>query len=118
MDISITAIERNLRLYGVPFGMMVIGGIGLLLVDPSSQVTGSVGQVLAPLKRYAFLGLGSLAMAGALWGGWRAWLEWRWANGNLVGGCYSCGGSIRHLRGRYGDYSKCLMCGAKQKGHH
>jgi hypothetical protein len=116
MDINITAIERNLRLYAAPAFLIVLGLVGVLLIDPSGQGATGVGVLAIPIKRFVFAGAGVLTMVGALWLGYRGWLEWRWERGS-DGGCRKCGGSMQHLDGRYGTYSKCLMCGAKRKGY-
>lgn len=118
VDINITAIERNLRLYALPGAMVVIGVVGSLLVDPNPAHTGTVVDMLEPAKRYVSLAFALVALAGALWGGYRAWLEWRWEQGMSSGGCLNCGGDMQQFEGRYGNYSKCLMCGSKRKGHH
>lgn len=118
VDINITAIERNLRLYALPVAMMMIGVTASLLLDPVPARAGAPFGMLAPVMRYASLGFALLGLAGALWGGYRAWLEWRWGQGLSEGGCLRCGGDMQHLDGRYGSYSKCLMCGAKRKGHY
>ncbi|MCY1544850.1 hypothetical protein D9M68_807580 [compost metagenome] len=118
MDINITAIERNLRLYGLPAFLILIGLIGVILIDPSSAPTNPMLQAIAPIKKMAFYGAAGLGSFGALWALRMAWLEYRWSRGELDGGCHNCGGPMRHLDGRYGAYSKCLMCGSKRKGWH
>jgi hypothetical protein len=116
VDINITAIERNLRLYAAPGSLALLGLAGLLLVDPSGQGVTGLASMAVPIKRVVFAGAGVLTMVGALWLGYRGWLEWRWERGS-VGGCRKCGGSMQRLNGRYGPYSKCLMCGVKRKGY-
>ncbi|MNR69357.1 hypothetical protein D3C85_1945410 [compost metagenome] len=49
---------------------------------------------------------------------WRWGLLYLWETGKLEGGCYSCGGPVSHKDGRYGPYSKCLICGSKREGWH
>lgn len=115
MDINLTAIERNLRLYGVPGVVTVLGVAGTLLIDPHPAGAG-LQKMLAPLASGAFIACMAASAVGALWLGWRAVLEWRWERGTLDGGCVSCGGVMRHLDGRYGAYSKCMMCGEKREG--
>ncbi len=118
MDINVTAIERNLRLYALPGALAVLGLIGVLLIDPSATSTDPNLKMVAPVKRVIFCGAASVAGFGLLWALYNAWLEHRWQQGDLIGGCDHCAGPMRHLNGRYSAYSKCLMCGSKRKGHH
>lgn len=118
MNINVTAIERNIRLYALP-GLLTLIGIGtMLLIDPSAASVRPFDQMIAPLKRGVFWVAVMLAVGGIVWSLYRAWLEFRWIRGELLGGCDNCGGPLRHLDGRYGAYSKCLMCGSKRKGWH
>ena len=116
MDINITAIERSLRLYSAPGFLTLLGIVGLILIDPSGQGVSGVGVLAIPVKRFAFAAAGLIGIGGALWLGYRGWQEWRWERGELDGDCRECGGVVRHLTGRYGSYSKCMMCGAKRRG--
>lgn len=118
MDINITAIERNLRLYGLPTFLMLPGLAGIILIDPSSKPANPFLQMVAPLSHALFFGAAGLVVVGAIWALWNAWLEYRWMRGDLAGGCDHCAGPMRHLTGRYGAYSKCLMCGNTRKGWH
>lgn len=118
MDINVTAIERNIRLYALPGLLTLIGISAVLLIDPAAASTSPVDQIVAPLKRGIFWVAVGFIMAGIVWGLYRAWLEFRWMQGELLGDCDNCGGPLRHLDGRYGAYSKCLMCGSKRKGWH
>lgn len=118
MNINVTAIERNIRLYALP-GLLALIGIGtMLLIDPSAASVRPFDQMIAPLKRGVFWVAVMLTVGGIVWSLYRAWLEFRWMQGALLGGCDNCGGPLRHLDGRYGTYSKCLMCGSKRKGWH
>ncbi|MNZ55669.1 hypothetical protein D3C78_736010 [compost metagenome] len=118
VDINITAIERNLRLYGLPAFLLLLGLAGVALIDPSAPPASQIEQVIAPIKRIVFLGAAALAAVSAVWCLWRAGLEYRWSRGALDGGCHNCSGPMRHFDGRYGPYSKCLMCESKRKGWH
>ncbi|OCX96142.1 MAG: hypothetical protein BFD77_00555 [Pseudomonas sp. CO183] len=117
MDINITSIVRHFRLFAAPIGLCFLGVIVVLVTSqwsPSSPVL--LG--LKPIAETTSL-IGALAaIAGCLWVGWNLWLLYRWENGLVDSGCYSCAGPMRHLTGRYGDYSKCLMCGCKRERHH
>lgn len=118
VGINITEIERNLRLYAAPGALVLIGMAGMFLIDPSPPQAGTAVDIVAQFAGFVFLGAALLCMAGLMWAGWRVYLEWRWMSGKSDGGCLNCGGDMRHLEGRYSRYSKCLMCGAKRKGHH
>jgi hypothetical protein len=113
---NITSIERNLRFYGPPGILLLIGMAGLLLIDPSGKGASGLSLIALPFSQFLFYGAGVITMFGLLWLGYRAWLEWRWERGELDGGCMKCGGVVKHHDGRYGAYSKCMMCGAKRKG--
>lgn len=116
MDINVTAIERNVRRYALPGLLALIGVVAMLLIDPSATPTSVFEKIVAPLKKGMFWLAVGLALSGLTWGIYRAWLEFRWLQGELLGGCDHCGGPVRHLDGRYGAYSKCLMCGSKRNG--
>lgn len=90
----------------------------MALVDPSPAAAVGVEQVLAPLMRAVFFGACGATIIGAVWGAWSVYLEYRWARGDLVGGCDHCGGPMRHKEGPWGDYSKCIMCGSTRSGWH
>lgn len=74
--------------------------------------------ILAEAGRLLLIASARIAVAGLLWMAWRVWLLWRWENGDLGGSCHNCAGTMSHHTGRYGDYSKCRMCGSKREGHH
>lgn len=116
MEINVTAIERNLRLYAVPASISLAGLVAMVLVDPGKQSATGMAALAVPIKQVLFLAAAATTLAGALWFGYRAWLELRWQRG-AIRGCDNCGGAMQHFTGRYGDYSKCLMCGVKRKGH-
>jgi hypothetical protein len=118
MDINITAIERNVRLYGQPILLALLGGAGMYLAGSWDHNASGIKAALGPVMKYGFIGSAALCFAGLIWAAWRAYLEFRWSNGETAGGCNNCGGVMRHLSGRYGGYSKCMMCGRKQEGHH
>lgn len=117
MEFNQTAIERNLRLYGLPGLIAFLGLVGTLVIDP--HPSGRPEEMyLAFIAEGAFI-LSAVALGvGALWMAYNALLEWRWERGDLEGGCFKCSGPMRHLDGRYGPYSKCRMCGAKREGWH
>lgn len=117
MDINLTAIARNLRLYGPPGAITAGGLLGTLLINPH-PVGPAPLMILAPLAKGMFIASLVAMAAGSLWLAWRAVLEWRWERGTLDGGCLNCGFVMRHLDGRYGAYSKCMRCGSKREGWH
>lgn len=113
-----SSLDRAFRLYSGPVVLAVIGVVGVALVDPSPVAAPGFEQMLVPFKRMLFFGACGAAIVGALWGAWNVFLEYRWARGDLNGGCHNCGGPMRHKDGRWGAYSKCIMCGSKREGWH
>ncbi|WP_236450493.1 hypothetical protein [Stutzerimonas stutzeri] len=118
MEINVTAVERAVRLFALPMGLMLLGlallaftGRALDIQSPMLRLT--LEAVIVP-GRWFLVGLSGW---GAIWLAWRLLLLYRWENG-ADGGCHRCGGFVRHLEGRWGDYSKCLMCGGTRSGHH
>ncbi|MHB9798447.1 hypothetical protein ACYCAX_11615 [Pseudomonas sp. MT3] len=111
-----TNLPRFLRLNGRPVTLLLAGLAGAILIDPIASAP--YEQISLPFKRALYFGALSMTAIGALWCSWNAWLEYRWSRGELNGGCDDCGGHVRHLSGRYGAYSKCLMCGSKRNGWH
>lgn len=74
MNINVTAIERNIRLYALP-GLLTLIGIGtMLLIDPSAASVRPFDQMIAPLKRGVFWVAVMLTVGGILWSLYRAWL--------------------------------------------
>lgn len=111
-------LDRRLRLYARPGMLLLIGLVLLFSVDPTAPVANPFEQVLVPVKKMLFFASIGLTAAGLVWGSWRAWLAYRWEAGKLDGGCENCGGPLQHREGRWGDYSKCIMCGSTRKGWH
>ncbi|HBO2796417.1 MULTISPECIES: hypothetical protein [Pseudomonas] len=111
-------LERAFRLYARPVLLVIIGLFVMGLVAMTPESAGVFDQVLMPIKRAIFYGALVVGGAGFLWLCWSAYLEYRWARGELDGGCHNCGGPMRHLSGRWGNYSKCLMCGSTREGWH
>ncbi|SFC50349.1 hypothetical protein SAMN05216577_106157 [Pseudomonas citronellolis] len=111
-------LERAFRLYARPALLVIIGLIGMGFVAMTPESAGVLDQMLMPIKRAIFYGALAVSCGGFLWLCWSVYLEYRWARGDLDGGCHNCGGPMRHLSGRWGNYSKCLMCGSKREGWH
>ncbi|MCM2317827.1 MAG: hypothetical protein NDI93_00680 [Pseudomonas sp.] len=110
-----------IRLFSLPLWVAFSGLIvGVLLSSAGQAATESatlaevgklfwqVGWLIALAGVVAALGI-SL---------WRWGLLYLWETGKLEGGCYGCGGPVSHKDGRYGPYSKCLICGSKREGWH
>lgn len=117
MNIDITAIERwgrqlILPVFGFVVGMIIMVGVGRM-----QMATGMLAGV-AEVARMLFPWTVALPAVALLWAAHRVWQLWRWENGDLIGGCLSCGGPMSHMDGRYGPYSRCRMCGSKREGHH
>lgn len=119
MEINITALMRNLRLFAAPVGLILISafvlfGIGSY-IQGSNPILDSMMRTIGPVLTWAsFAGL----VAGGGWYLFNLWQLHRWENGSLVGGCDHCGGPVSHLEGRFGEYSKCKMCGRTRSGWH
>lgn len=111
-------LTRAFRLYGAPAFLMIVGLVGMAVIDPAPASTAGFEQMLLPLKRMVFFGACGATIVGAIWGAWSAYLDYRWTHGKLDGGCHHCGGPMRHKDGRWGAYSKCIMCGSKREGWH
>lgn len=116
MVYEMKTLPRFLRLNGRPVTLMLLGISGAILIDPMASTAASFDEISLPLKRALYFGALTLTLAGALWCGWNAWLEYRWSKGKLNGGCNDCDGRVRHQSGRYGAYSQCLMCGSRLRG--
>ncbi|UIP85001.1 hypothetical protein [Pseudomonas phenolilytica] len=114
MEINVTAVERSVRLFALPTALMLLG-LALLAFTGGAMDTLSptLETVIVPARWF----LAGLSGLGALWFAWRLVLLYRWENG-ADGGCHRCGGFVRHLEGRWGDYSKCMMCGGTKSGHY
>lgn len=114
-----TALARSFRLFAAPaalilFSFSVSLAIGSYTPD-TNPIWDSMMQSIGPVLTWVSLtGL----IAGGAWYGFNLWQLYRWERGNLEGGCDRCGGSVRHLNGRYGAYSKCKMCGGTRSGWH
>lgn len=118
MEIDVTAAERSVRLFALPTALVLLGlallaFTGRALDIQSPMLRPMLETVIVPARWF----LAGLSGWGALWFAWRLVLLYRWENG-ADGGCHRCGGFVRHLEGRWGDYSKCLMCGGTRSGHH
>jgi len=118
VEINVTAVERAVRLFALPTALMLLGLILLAFTGGamdtlSPMLRPTLEAVIVPARWF----LAGLSCWGALWFAWRLLLMYRWENG-ADGGCHRCGGFVRHLEGRWGDYSKCMMCGGTKSGHH
>ncbi|MGP3789798.1 hypothetical protein [Pseudomonas sp. B392_1p] len=117
MEINLTAIERNFRLFAGPALVTLVPTIILVTFGEVSQ-TNPYMVGLAAVLRPVFLGLAAIALMGVIWFSWRLWLIYRWEKGDLNGGCNNCAFVVKHRSGRYGNYSECLNCGSKREGWH
>jgi len=117
LDINITALTRNFRLFAAPASLALISLSISLAVDSYTPGSGPIGDAMMTAIRPILLwgSFGGLIVGGG-WYAFNLWQLYRWENGNLVGGCDRCGGPVRHLNGRYGAYSKCKMCGGTRSG--
>ncbi|MNN36510.1 hypothetical protein D3C81_1504090 [compost metagenome] len=119
MEVNITALARNLRLFAAPTGLVLISFFVSLSVGRytpgSNPIWDSMMLTIGPVLAWASLvGL----VVGGCWYSFNLWQLHRWENGTLVGSCDRCGGPVSHLDGRYGAYSKCKMCGGTRSGWH
>lgn len=119
MEVNITALARNFRLFAAPVSLVLISFFVSLTIGSytsgSNPILDAMMRTIGPA-----LAWGSLAglIAGGGWYGFNLWQLHRWENGNLEGGCDRCSGPVRHLNGRYGAYSKCKMCGGTRSDWH
>ena len=110
-----------IRLFGLPlwvaFRSLILGFLlssaghaaaESVIFAEAGKFLGQAGWLIASAGVVAALGM-SL---------WRWGLLYLWESGKLEGGCYNCGGPMSHKDGRYGPYSKCLICGSKREGWH
>lgn len=116
VEINLTAAERAVRLFALPTALMLLGLVLLAFIGGamdtlSPMVRPTLEAVIVPARWF----LAGLSCWGALWFAWRLVLLYRWENG-ADGGCHHCCGFVRHLEGRWGDYSKCMMCGGTKSG--
>lgn len=118
MDINITEVERGLRFFGGPVCVTVVGLAGMAFVDQVTDIQGSFAVMVHQVATVAFLGMLAIFALGIAWTMRRGWLLYRLQRGDLVGNCQSCAGPMAHHSGRYGAYSKCLICGSKREGHY
>lgn len=78
-------LERAFRLYARPVLLVIIGLFVMGLVAMTPESAGVFDQVLMPTKRAIFYGALVVGGAGFLWLCWSAYLEYRWARGELDG---------------------------------
>lgn len=114
MDINVTKLERNIRLFALPGFLMVVGLLAsLFLPDPEAAP-----PLLKEIVPVAYL-IGLVAVViGSAWFAWRLWQLHRWETGSINGDCHSCGGHMTQLSGKHGAYRKCEYCGSKKEGWH
>ncbi|WP_425914578.1 hypothetical protein [Pseudomonas sp. GWSMS-1] len=116
MNMDITAIERHLRLFGLPTFITLMGIAGMVLLSEPAEAVSIASSAFSPVANVLFPVSAALAFTGLVWLSWSLWQLYRWKNGNLVGECHNCGGVMSHKDGRYGTYRVCKMCGAKREG--
>ena len=116
---NITLIERMLRLFAIPCFLVLSSMLGMAMLKgaaiPSNGHLSAIGSSLWEVLRWPLLGVFAW---GLLWFLWNAWRLYRWESGEADGGCNRCGGPMSQMDGRYGPYSKCLICGSKREGWH
>jgi len=106
-------LERYFRVFAVP-GFLVIVSIIVVIVLTRAEPP----AMLAQSFHYIAAAVSVVGLGGWIWLAWRAWVLIRWENGELVGDCHNCGGAMRELKGRWGEYRKCMMCGMNRSGPH
>lgn len=118
MNVDLTSIRRGIILFSWPITLAVAGLIGMAACagydDHSTALAVMVSGILKPMF-WAFIVLEVVAL---IWLAYNVRQLWRWENGELVGGCVDCGGTMQHKDGRYGHYSVCRMCSSKRNGWH
>lgn len=116
---NITMIERMLRLFAAPSALVLVSMLAMSMLhgEPgaSTDLLSSLTSHLWEMLRWPLL---ATFAWGILWFFLNAWRLYRWESGEADGGCINCGGPMSHKDGRYGPYSKCLICGSKREGWH
>jgi hypothetical protein len=118
MNLDLTAIQRNVRLFAVPILFSTMGLIGMLICAGHDDQSTPLAMMMIGILGVAFWPCLALALVGAAWLARNTWLLWRWENGELVGSCTKCGGVMHHRDGRWSQYSRCNMCGSTRQGWH
>ncbi|MFJ5295623.1 hypothetical protein ACIQAL_03725 [Pseudomonas sp. NPDC088368] len=118
MNVDLTAIQRNVRLFALPISLITVGLIGMLICAGHDDQTTPLAAMMTTVLQVAFWAALTLAAIGASWLARNTWLLWRWESGELVGSCTTCGGVMQHRNGRWSQYSRCNMCGSTRQGWH
>jgi len=118
MNLDLTAIPRNVRLFALPILFSTVGLIGMLICAGHGDRNTPLAAMMTGVLQIAFWPALALALLGVSWLARNIWLLWRWQNGEVIGGCTTCGGVMRHEDGRWSQYSRCNICGSKRQGWH
>jgi hypothetical protein len=118
MNLDLTAIQRNVRLFALPILFSTVGLIGMLICAGHDDQSTPLAAMVTGVLQIAFWPAFALALIGASLLARNTWLLWRWESGELIGSCTKCGGVMQHRDGRWSQYSRCNMCGSTRQGWH
>jgi len=103
-----------LRLYAWPMLSLLVSALLSLYCgypkEATRQPLATINQMLDTWACYGAALLLLLCVVGAIYASYRLW---RWQRGEEEV-CYTCGGIVNLLHGRWGYYYKCLACGNTQ----
>lgn len=116
MNLDITAIQRNVRMFALPILLSTVGLIGMLICAGHDDQSTPLATMMTAVLQLAFWPALALALIGISWLARNTWSLLRWENGELVGSCTKCGGVMQHRDGRWSQYSRCSMCGSTRQG--
>ena len=118
MNLDLTAIHRNVRLFASPIILTAAGLMGVLICVGHDDQSTPMAIMMFGFLQILFWPAAVLSLGGIAWLARNTWLLWRWENGELIGSCTKCDGVMQHRDGRWSQYSRCNMCGSTRQGWH
>lgn len=118
MNLNLTTMQRNVRLFALPILLTTAGLIGTLVCAAHDDQSTALATMMSGFFQVLFWPAVVLALVGIVWLVRNTWLLWRWESGELIGSCAKCGGVMQHRDGRWSQYSRCNMCGSTRQGWH
>lgn len=118
MNLDLTSIHRNIRLFALPTFISVAGVVGMLICVGHDDQSTPIATMMSGFLQILFWPAAVLSLGGIAWLVRNTWQLWCWQNGELIGSCNQCGGVMQHKDGRWSQYSRCNMCGSTRQGWH